>query len=154
MSVKQILLIAICGGCVAFAGVTVRSYMSGGAPQEGHYSWYIDDKTGEAFKHANALGESIPIKAPSGDYTGYPTEACYWTKDGQVSDKPTRVLLNEAHGLPGPTFCPVCGRLVEEHNPRAMAGKRPPPTQEEWKATEQAKGNLQGQDVSNSAGSN
>jgi hypothetical protein len=79
------------------------------------------------------IGQSIPIKAPSGNNSGYPAELCYWTKDGQAKTDPTPVLLNVLVGKPGPTFCPDCGRLVVGHNPRPGAGVKAPMTQEEWK---------------------
>lgn len=93
---------------------------------------FVDSQTGKAFKHELKLGESIPVDAPSGQKTGYPAELCYWTKDGQPKSDPTAVLLNSFIGKPEPTFCPDCGRLVVPHNPMAMPGMRPPPTQQEY----------------------
>ncbi len=93
---------------------------------------YIDSATLKPFEHVLKIGETIPVKAPSGGMTGYPAELCYWTRDGKVKDKPTPVLLNQDVGKPGPTFCPDCGRLVVGHNPRAEPGMRPPPTEEEY----------------------
>jgi len=96
---------------------------------------YIDSETGQSF-HVNLeslVGQSIPIKSPySGKNTGYPAELCYWTADGQIMSAPTPVLLNTLVGKPGPTFCPVCGRLVVGHNPAPTPGAKPPPTREEW----------------------
>ena len=93
---------------------------------------FIDATTGKPFKHSLSPGEKIPVKAPSGGNTGYSAESCYWTKDGQKKDDPTWVLLNETIGKRGPTFCPDCGRLVVGHNPGALPGIKPPPTQEEY----------------------
>ncbi|MGD0542742.1 MAG: hypothetical protein ABSB33_14605 [Tepidisphaeraceae bacterium] len=93
---------------------------------------FVDAQTGKAFNHELKLGESIPVDAPSGQKTGYPAELCYWTKDGQPKSDPTAVLLNSFIGKPEPTFCPDCGRLVVPHNPMAMPGMRPPPTQQEY----------------------
>jgi hypothetical protein len=93
---------------------------------------FIDSQTGKSFDHELKLGESIPVDAPSGSKSGYPAELCYWTKDGQPKTDPTPVLLNSWLGKPGPTFCPDCGRLVVAHNPMALPGMRPPPTQEEY----------------------
>jgi hypothetical protein len=93
---------------------------------------FIDSQTGKAFNHELKLGESIPVDAPSGNKSGYPAEMCYWTKDGQPKSDPTAVLLNTWIGKPEPTFCPDCGRLVVAHNPMAMPGMRPPPTQQEY----------------------
>src|SRR5687767_15536404 len=68
---------------------------------------FIDAKTGKSFRHTIKPGETLPVDAPSGK-TGYPAEACYWTKDGQVKKEPTYVLLNENKQPPvkAPTFCP------------------------------------------------
>jgi hypothetical protein len=93
---------------------------------------FIDAQTGQAFKHKIQLGESIPVDAPSGQKAGYEAELCYWTKDGKPKDTPTPVLLNIYKGVKGPTFCPDCGRLVVGHNPPALEGATPPPTQAEF----------------------
>jgi hypothetical protein len=96
---------------------------------------FIDAKTGKEFKHELSAGEMIPVDAPSGGKTGYPAEACYWTKDGKTKTQPTWVLLKEAvEHKPVPTFCPDCGRLVMGHNPLPKPGGKPPPTEEEYKA--------------------
>jgi hypothetical protein len=84
------------------------------------------------FKHDLTVGESIPVKAPSGGKTGYPGEACYWNKNGTTKKDPTWVLLKSYTGSSEPTFCPDCGRLVVGHNPPPGPGSRPPPTQEEY----------------------
>src|SRR5690349_12851813 len=55
---------------------------------------FIDAKTGKPFDHTLKVGDKIPVKAPSGDNTGYPAELCYWTKDGKAKEDPTPVLLN------------------------------------------------------------
>jgi len=94
---------------------------------------FIDSSTMKPFNHTLKEGEALPCKAPSGGNTGYQAELCYWTKDGKTKDQPTPVLLNEAVGKPGPTFCPDCGRLVVGHNPAPAPGRRPPPTQAEYK---------------------
>jgi hypothetical protein len=95
--------------------------------------YFIDAKTGKAFQHTLKIGESFPIRAPSGNESGYPAELCYWTADGKIKDKPTVVLLKSWLGEAGPTFCPDCKRLVVGHNPRPGPGARPPPTQDEYK---------------------
>src|SRR5690348_1875087 len=80
---------------------------------------FIDADSLKAFPHELKIGESLPVISPfSGKATGYPAEACYWTKEGTAKETPTYVLLNETVGKPGPTFCPECGRLVTAHNPR------------------------------------
>jgi hypothetical protein len=96
---------------------------------------FIDAKTGKPFKHTIKAGETLPVDAPSGGKSGVPAETCFWTKDGQIKKDPTYVLLNE-NAIPpkkGPTFCPDCGRLVTPMNPPAVAGRKPPPTQAEYK---------------------
>jgi len=81
------------------------------------------------------VGQPFPVYSPySGKNTGYPAELCYWTKDGNVKTDPTPVLLNSFIGIPGPTFCPDCGRLVVAHNPVASVGRKVPPTQAEYEA--------------------
>lgn len=78
---------------------------------------------------------TYPVKCPdTGKETGYEAELCYWTKDGHPKDEPIPVLLNKYKGDPGPTFCPDCGRLVVYHNPLAVEGHTPPPTEEEYRA--------------------
>jgi hypothetical protein len=96
---------------------------------------FIDAKTGKTFRHTVKPGEKLLVDAPSGGKTGVPAETCFWTKDGQVKKEPTYVLLNE-NAIPpkkGPTFCPDCGRLVTPMNPPPFAGRKPPPTEAEYK---------------------
>lgn len=95
---------------------------------------FIDAKTDQVFHAKLGPGMSIPIKAPSGGNTGYPPEACYWTKDGKPKSEPTFVCLNSLKGLPEPTFCPDCGRLVRSHNPMPGHNSKPPPTKQEYEA--------------------
>ncbi len=92
---------------------------------------FIDAETGKPFRHELKLGDTIPLKAPSGKESGYQAELCYWTGDGKIKTDPTPVLLNELVGKPGPTFCPDCKRLVVPHNPMPQSGSKPPPTQAE-----------------------
>jgi hypothetical protein len=73
-------------------------------------------------------GKSLPAVGPSGK-PAVPAEECYWTKDGKPKTEPTYVLVEEAVGRPGPTFCPECGRLVTQHN---RASDVPPITKDEW----------------------
>jgi hypothetical protein len=94
---------------------------------------WIDSATGKPFRAALVIGDKVPIEAPSGGRTGYLAEACWWTADGKVAKEPTWVLLNEAVGKQGPTFCPTCKRLVVGLNPMAEEGKTPPPTEAEFK---------------------
>jgi len=72
----------------------------------------------KTFKYAMKEGEHWPVLSPySKKQTGYPTEPCYWTRDGKRKEKPTYVVLNEHIGKPGDTICPDCGRIVIGHNP-------------------------------------
>lgn len=85
---------------------------------------YICAETGKTFPHVRKSGEQSPVLSPhSGKNTGYMAEKCYWTKDGKIKDTPTYVLLNEATGKPGPTWCPDCDREVIPHNPRPKRGE-------------------------------
>ena len=52
---------------------------------------FIDSSTMKPFNHDLVEGETIPVKAPSGNKTGYPAELCYWTKDGKTKTEPTAV---------------------------------------------------------------
>ena len=92
----------------------------------------VDASTGKTFTYELQPGDVFPVRAPSGQQTGFPAESCYWTKDGQVKPEPTYVLLNRHRNQPGPTFCPDCGRLVTENNPGPMPGQAPPPTKAEF----------------------
>ncbi|MGA2229800.1 MAG: hypothetical protein ABSH22_02645 [Tepidisphaeraceae bacterium] len=96
---------------------------------------FMDAETGYVFHAKISAGMSYPVISPdTGKPTGYEPELCYWTKDGHVKSDPTPVLLNIYRGISGPTFCPDCGRLVVAHNPMAIEGQRPPPTEAEYRA--------------------
>lgn len=96
---------------------------------------FICAETGKEFRYGLKLGDTIPVKSPySGKETGFEAEACFWTKDGKPTEKPTYVLLNSHKGGKEPTFCPDCGRLVRPLNPPAGEGTQPPPTEAELKA--------------------
>lgn len=107
-----------------------------GKPQSGFDASqrvFIDSETLKPFNYELKLNDTVPVSSPfSGKKTGYPAEMCYWTKDGTIKEEPTPVLLNEAVGKPGPTFCPDCGRLVTAHNPPPQTGATPPPTRDEY----------------------
>jgi hypothetical protein len=128
----KVVAIAVVLGAVAFAVYIVKSTFSPAAVSEERERWFVDATTLTPFHHELVLGESIPVKAPSGNMSGYPAELCFWTKDGTPKTDPTPVLLNLYLGKKGPTFCPDCGRLVVPRNPAPTPGMRPPPTQEEW----------------------
>jgi hypothetical protein len=103
-------------------------------------------ETEKSFRYKLEKGVTIPVPSPySGKETGYPAELCYWTKDGQTKTDPTPVLLNSYKHVPGPTFCPDCGRLVVGHNPAPDADSKPPPTREEYEARKAAKEQLRDQ---------
>jgi hypothetical protein len=126
---------------VGFAVYTVASFMKGDMPSTAFYTTYVCSETGKSFRHKNEMGDTIPIYSPySGKNTAYPGEACYWNPDGSTKSEPTWVLLNEAVGKNEPTFCPDCGRLVVGHNPRPVAGGKPPPTRGEYAAKNRSSG--------------
>ena len=120
---------------VVAAALVVKSAVSSDMPPSMLSSVYIDSENGKTFEHVNKEGDVFPLLSPySGKQTGYRAEACYWTASGGTKTDPTWVLLNEAVGKPGPTFCPDCGRLVVGHNPPPRPGLKPPPTKEEYAA--------------------
>ena len=96
---------------------------------------FMDATTGEPFQAELKVGWKVPIPAPSGGNTGYPAEMCGWTADGKPTDDLTPVLLNQYVDKKGPTFCPVCHRLVRERNPIPNPNgthETAPPTEQEW----------------------
>jgi hypothetical protein len=94
---------------------------------------YVCAETGKSFKYTPGENELYPVMSPfSGKKTGYPGEACYWTKDGTVKPEPTWVLRNNFKGVKGPTFCPECGRWMDPNAGPVAAGMDPPPTKEEY----------------------
>lgn len=96
---------------------------------------FVCSQTGKAFELELSAGMQVPVVSPhSGANTGYPAEACYWTREGKIKDDPTWVLLNEAIRKPGPTFCPDCARLVVGHNPVPTPDAAPPPLREGYVA--------------------
>lgn len=75
-------------------------------------------ETGKPFELLMHEGDKWPVMSPyTQKETGYPVEACYWTKDGKRKETPTYVILNETLGKSGDTICSECGRLVVGHNP-------------------------------------
>lgn len=126
-------VIAVVVVAVSFAAYMCVAFFKGDTPDFASYTTYVCSETNKPFRHKNEMGETLPILSPySGKNTGYPGEACYWKEDGSVKDEPTWVLLNEAIGKSGPTFCPECGRLVVGHNPHPKPGMKPPPTHAEY----------------------
>jgi len=113
--------------------VQVHGLFGSSVPSNMLAPMFVDSQTGQGFHHTLVLGERIPVYSPySGSNTGYPAELCYWNADGTIRKDPTPVLLNSYIGKPGPTFCPVCGRLVVAHNPMPGPNSTPPPTREEY----------------------
>jgi len=96
---------------------------------------YMDSKTGQPFPHTLTAGDATPIDAPSGGKTGYPAEACFWTKDGKIKTDPTWVLLEEyTKAATTPTFCPDCTHRVVGLNPQPGLDDKPPQTKEQYEA--------------------
>lgn len=127
----------IVAGIIVVAGVLAAGYelfqlFGPSAGSQATKQVFVDSKTGTSFEHTLVAGEMVPVTAPSGGRTGYPAELCYWTPDGKPKEKPDYVLLNEATGAPGPTFCKVCHRLVVHHNPVPSEGRKAPPTEAEY----------------------
>jgi hypothetical protein len=120
--------------------VTVKGVMTNEGADLSAHRMFMDAKTGLPYPFEIDLKTPIPAPAPSGGNTGYPGEACYWTKDGKPKAEPTWVLLNKYKGSNEPTFCPDCGRLVVGHNPPAAQGAKPPPTKQEYKGGFAAQG--------------
>jgi hypothetical protein len=83
----------------------------------------IDKDTGKTYVDFRVPdGVTWPMVNPdTGNASLYPTEMCFFTKDGKAKLEPTYVLLNEIIGKPGPTRCPDCGRTVTFHNPMPSA---------------------------------
>jgi hypothetical protein len=134
----KIALITAAIACIAVGLWAIRGFIHGDdAIASANMRVFIDSESGQSFNYSMTPTTSLPVVSPfSGKETGYPAELCYWTRDGQIKDDPTPVLLNSwAHpGSNDPTFCPDCGRLVVPRNPKPRPGDRPPPTREEYYA--------------------
>ena len=118
---------------IAIAAFSTWSTYGASTPSAPSKFTYICSETGKTFQVSSKEGMKFPVDSPfSGKATGYPATPCFWNKDGTIRSSPNWVLLNETKGAMGPTFCPECGRLVEQ-NPREPApGERPPPTKAEY----------------------
>ncbi len=128
----------IFGGLVVVGGLlaavwALRSSLGDPNVDAANNRFFVDAETGKPFPYELKLGDEVPVLAPSGNKTGYPAEACFWTKEGQPKTTPTYVILNESLGKSGPTFCPDCNRLVVGYNPTPGPDTKVPPTQAEFK---------------------
>jgi hypothetical protein len=124
---------------IAAGAVMLVVYFSGpsAAAKSARHRVFIDAETGKSFEVDLAVGMTYPVKSPdTGHMSGQPAELCYWTADGQPKATPDPVLLNNLRMPPvdGPTFCPVCHRLVVGNNPGPAPGRKPPPTEAEYTA--------------------
>ncbi len=125
---------------VAVGAVAVYLTLFGGPPTAtdiARQRTYIDAESGKPFKVDIYPGLSMPVKSPfTGNPTGVEPELCFWTAEGTAKTTPDYVLLNRQHipPIPGPTFCPVCHRLVVPHNPSPSPGDAPPMTEDHYKA--------------------
>lgn len=132
---------AIAGGAVVVGiGVLLWSLFGGGptAADISRGRTFIDAESGKTFQATVDVGMSMPLKSPfTGKNTGVEPELCYWTADGKPKTTPDYVLLNRAAipPKPGPTFCPICHRLVVGRNPSPMPDVPPPPTESEYSAS-------------------
>jgi hypothetical protein len=128
----KVVLALLCLGAVVVAGFELKSYFRGDTPGDPNTSMYVDAVTGQAFRHTNILGDTIPVLSPyTNARNGYPGLPCYWTALGEVKKDPDWVILNQELGKSGRTFCPVCGRLVQVGRLPPTPGDRPPPTRQE-----------------------
>jgi hypothetical protein len=128
----------VLAGVVVIVGLVLAFYSLRGVTTDAgeelaRNRMFIDIETGQPFEHELEMGKPFPVRAPSGKESGYPAEACYWTKDGKTKSEPTYVFVSSVwKGGSEPTFCPDCGRLVVGHNPKPSADSTPPPTKEEY----------------------
>jgi hypothetical protein len=136
MGVAAVLVVV----ALVMAVQSLRGFVTSEAAAISKERVFIDAKTGKPYDIELKPGIPMPAPAPSGGNTGYPAEACYWTKDGKGKEEPTYVLLNSFKGSKDPTFCPDCGRLVVGHNPRPGEGINPPPTKEEYSKSPRGSG--------------
>jgi len=118
---KNFIAVAVCLlSLVAVTVVMILTFRGGdSAASVSEQRTVIDAETGELFENFRIPeGKAFPYDNPkTGKAKLFPAEACFWTKDGKIKDKPTWVLLNEHAGKPGQTVCPDCGHPVKQHNP-------------------------------------
>lgn len=130
--------------CIVLAGVVglylafLRGDDASNLLKQANHRTLVDAENGKTFTVDLTEGKPMAITSPfTGRDTGREPELCYWTADGQPKATPDYVLLNGLRipRVSGPTFCPVCHRLVVSGNPPADAGVTPPPTEAEYKAS-------------------
>ena len=124
---KVVTVIVLLAGATALwaAWRTVNPPNPAGSPM------FLEIADHYAYPQELTAGMRIPTKGPHG-FDAYPAEPCYWTADGHPKSTPDWVVLNSALGKQGPTFCPVCHRLVVFRNPSPSPGVKPPPTEQEY----------------------
>lgn len=132
--------VALVIGSLAVLGYVVTSAVSqyrNDPKRLGRFTIVKDLESGEVINQFPIdSGEGFPaINPKTGKRTLYPTEPCYWTKDGKAKLEPTYVILGSWFGQATPTKCPDCGRVVTKFN------KMPPDAlmQQAWDAAESAK---------------
>jgi hypothetical protein len=135
----KVLAIAAIVLCIGAAAWSIWSNVGqDSAVKDANALIFMDIENGRTFKVIPTADMPYPYKSPfTGHMTCYHAELCGWTKDGHVRSEPFAVVLNSELGKSGPTFCPDCGRLVVPHNPVAVEGHRPPPTQQEYMLSHQ-----------------
>lgn len=132
-----IVLVAAALGLMVFV---LKDSFTGRAAAMSRDRMFICSKTGKTFEYTLKVGDKLPVQSPhSGEKTGYPAEACFWTADGGIKKEPTWVLLNQYAGKPGPTYCPDCGRIVTALNQPAMQGMKPPAKKDEIKSSQETR---------------
>jgi hypothetical protein len=123
---------------LCLAGYSIwANFKPSAAEANSRLRWFVNVDTGKPFQVEMTVGQTYPLTCPdTGAKSGYLAELCYWTADGQVKQDPDKVVLNQLLGKHGPTFCPVCHRLVVMHNPNPLddPSLSPPPTEAEWRA--------------------
>lgn len=122
---RRKLFTAIGIAIVAFAvlGYVIVSTVSGfrNDPRRlANFAVVSDSETGEVILQfpLPTDGKGYPAVNPkTGRRTLFPTEACFWTKEGKAKLQPNYVILNTWLGKKGPTLCPECGKTIVRSNP-------------------------------------
>lgn len=112
-------LVTVCVGVLAYVVYSTYAGYVNDPKRQAFFSVVSDSETGEVNDHfpLPTDGQGYPAVNPkTGKRTFYPSESCYWTKDGKAKLQPTYVILNSWLKKPGPTRCPDCGRTVTKSN--------------------------------------